>query len=76
MSSKRKNADVRARFGDRIRQLRDGKGLTQEDLADLCDLDRTYISGIERGQRNLALQNIEALALAFDLTLSELFENV
>lgn len=43
------------------------KGLSQEDLAHLCELDRTYISGIERGKRNLSLINIFKIANALDV---------
>lgn len=52
------------RFGTRVRQLRKARGLSQEAFADKCHLDRTYISGIERGKRNVAICNIEAIASA------------
>jgi transcriptional regulator with XRE-family HTH domain len=52
------------------------RGLSQEAFADLCKLDRTYISGIERGLRNVGLKNIEAIAESLDVSLSELFEDV
>lgn len=68
--------DVRVRFGSRVRSLRNERGLSQEDFADLCNLDRTYISGIERGIRNPALRNIEAIARALDVPLGVLFEPV
>lgn len=68
--------DVRVRFGSRVRTLRHDRGLSQEDFADLCDLDRTYISGIERGIRNPALRNIEAIAKALEVPLGELFKPV
>nr|WP_137827980.1 helix-turn-helix transcriptional regulator [Methylobacterium sp. L1A1] len=47
-----------------LRRIRAEKELSQEALADLCDIDRTYISGIERGVRNLSIDNLERLALA------------
>ena len=50
--------------------------LSQEAFADLCGLDRTYIGGIERGERNVALVNLEKIADALDLSLSELFRRV
>lgn len=71
-----KHVSVTERFGQRIRELRKERGLSQEDLAELCGLDRTYISGIERGLRNVALRNIEALAQALGVSLSDLFKNV
>ena len=71
-----KQLSVTERFGERIRTLRKKRGLSQEDLAELCGLDRTYISGIERGLRNVALRNIEALAKALDVSISDLFDDV
>jgi transcriptional regulator with XRE-family HTH domain len=64
------------RFGNRLRQLRKVRGLSQEALADRCHLDRTYISGIERGKRNVALCNIEAIARALGVTVSELTKDL
>ena len=54
--------DVRKIFGERIRELRQSKGISQENLAEKAGLDRTYISSIERGKRNISLLNIERLA--------------
>jgi transcriptional regulator with XRE-family HTH domain len=68
--------DIRVRFGRAVRQKRNKLGVSQEAFADLCELDRTYIGGIERGERNVALVNIEKIARALKLTLSELFRNV
>jgi transcriptional regulator with XRE-family HTH domain len=55
-----------AAFGNAIRHARKEIGLSQEALAELCDLDRTYISGIERGHRNPSLTNILKIAQALD----------
>lgn len=60
-------------FGSRVRELREAKGMSQEQLADVSGLDRTYISGIERGKRNVGLHNIEVLAKALGVTITELF---
>ena len=49
-------------FGNEIRRRRTALGLSQEDLAHLCDLHRTYIGSIERGDRNISLQNIVIIA--------------
>lgn len=65
-----------ALFGRRIRHLRVAMGFSQEQLAAKCGLDRTYISSIERGQRNVALKNIATLAQALDVSLSKLFEDL
>ena len=51
-------------------------GVSQEAFADLCGLDRTYVGGIERGERNVALVNLEKIARALELSLSELFRGV
>jgi len=68
--------DVLARFGRRVRARRMELGVSQEDLAAESGLDRTYISGIERGTRNVALRNIERLAQALKMSLSELMEGL
>jgi transcriptional regulator with XRE-family HTH domain len=68
--------DVRIRFGKAVRQKRHKIGVSQEAFADLCGLDRTYIGGIERGERNVALVNIEKIARAFRLSLAELLRGI
>ena len=68
--------DVRIRFGRAIRHRRRRLGVSQEEFADMCGLDRTYIGGIERGERNVALVNIEKIARALRLSLRELFRGV
>jgi len=64
---------IERRFGERIRELRQAKGLSQEELAFRAKVHRTYLGGIERGERNPALKNIVAIAEALDISLSELF---
>jgi transcriptional regulator with XRE-family HTH domain len=68
--------DIRIRFGKALRQKRNKLGVSQEAFADLCGLDRTYIGGIERGERNVALVNIEKIAKALKVSLSELFRRL
>lgn len=68
--------DVRKRFGKAVRQRRRELGVSQEAFADLCQLDRTYVGGIERGERNVALINIEKIARAFRISVLELFRGV
>ena len=63
----------RATFGARVRYLRLKNRLSQEELAEKCELDRTYIGGIERGERNPSLKNIYRLAKALDVAPEELF---
>lgn len=60
-------------FGQRVRALRSEKGISQEELAGRADIDRTYMSGIERGERNVSIEIAQKLALALEMTLSELF---
>ena len=68
--------DVRVRFGKALRRRRIRLGVSQEEFADLCGLDRTYVGGIERGERNVGLVNIERVAIALKISLSELFRLV
>jgi transcriptional regulator with XRE-family HTH domain len=65
-----------AAFGQRIRAIRNRRGVSQESLALQCGLDRTYISGIERGTRNPSLTNILKLAAALDVRPAELFAGI
>ena len=68
--------DIRIRFGKAVRKKRHKLGVSQEEFADICGLDRTYIGGIERGERNVALINIDKIARALDLSLSELLKGI
>lgn len=65
--------NIEERFGKRVRELRQAKGLSQEELAFKAGVHRTYLGGIERGERNPSLRNIAAIAKALGVTLSELF---
>ena len=67
---------ILVRFGVRVRQTRMALSLSQEDLAARCCLDRTYISGIERGVRNVSLKNIERLAVALGESISSLTQGL
>ena len=58
-------------FGGRVRQLRLEKGWSQERFALECGLDRTYISGLEKGKRNVSLKNISKICDCLDISLSE-----
>lgn len=69
------NSTERVQFGERIRQLRRAKDWSQEELAVKSELHPTYIGGIERGERNLGLDNILKLARALDEHPSALFAN-
>jgi transcriptional regulator with XRE-family HTH domain len=71
-----RNADIAVRFGQRVRELRKETGLSQEAFAAKCGLDRTYISGIERGKRNVSLRNIQVIAKAIGIAMSELMKGL
>ena len=64
---------IRQKFGEKIRELRRAKGLSQEELAFRAGIHRNYLGGIERGERNPALDNIAAIAEALGIDISELF---
>ncbi len=68
--------DIRIRFGNAVRERRVELQLSQEDFAEHAGLHRTYISDLERGRRNVSLENIEKLAKALNLSLSDLMERV
>lgn len=59
-------------FGNKVRQLRKEKGLSQEELSFKADLHRTYIGMIERAEKNITLTNIDKIAKALDVSPSEL----
>jgi transcriptional regulator with XRE-family HTH domain len=64
---------MKKQFAGRVRELRLARGLSQEQLAFKAGIHRTYLGGIERGERNPTLKNIVSIAEALDITLSELF---
>lgn len=65
--------DIKEKTGKRLRELRLAKGLSQEKFAFECGLDRTYIASIERGRRNISIVNIEKIANALNLSISDFF---
>lgn len=68
--------NVMARFGKRLRQVRLKVGVSQEKLADLAKLHRTYVSAVERGRCNISLVNIEKLAIALEVSMRELMPDM
>ena len=64
---------ITKKFGKHIKLLRSEKHLTQEELANLSGLSRQYIGDVERGSRNISLINLEKIAKAFGVSLSQLF---
>lgn len=65
---------IRKAFGERVRTLRKRKGFAQETLALECGLDRTYIGGVERGERNISLVNIHKISDALGVEVKEMFD--
>lgn len=68
--------DILKRFGQRVRELRKEQGYSQEKFAYACQLDRSYMGGIERGERNVALRNIEVIADTLEISVAELMDGV
>jgi transcriptional regulator with XRE-family HTH domain len=67
---------LRTRLGLAVRRLRQRAGYSQESFADACGLHRTYMGSVERGERNISLDNIQKIAAALGISLSQLFEEV
>ena len=68
--------DIKEKIGLRIRKLRHEQNISQEAFADVCELDRTYISSIEKGRRNVSIVNLEKIANALNVSLSTLFNDL
>ena len=68
--------DIRKRFGKRIKELRQARGLTHEALAHLVNLDTNCISGIEKGEWDISIEIIQKLSIAFQINISALFEGL
>ena len=64
--------DIKIQFGLKVKQLRNQKGWSQEELAHKADIDRTYLPGIEAGKRNVSIVVIEKLAKALKVELTEI----
>ena len=62
-------------LGQRIRAIREKQGLSQESVALACGLDRSYFGGVERGEHNVGVVNLEKIAIALEITLKDLFKN-
>lgn len=68
--------NLQRKFGLVLKELRQEKGLSQESLANQSDIDRTYISDIEKGERNISLNIIERLSVTLQISLSEIFKKI
>jgi transcriptional regulator with XRE-family HTH domain len=67
--------NIKEKFGSKVKELREQKGFSIEYLANIADIDRTYISDIEKGKRNVSLLIIEKLSKALEVNIQELFDN-
>lgn len=67
---------IKAKFGNRVRELRLKANLSQEKFALLIDMDRTYLASVENGKRNISLENIAKIANGFNITISDLFKEI
>lgn len=65
--------EIKTKIGLRIKELRKDKGVSQESLALLAELDRTYINSVENGKRNISIVNIEKIANALEISLEAFF---
>ncbi len=72
--SPKSNDAIKLEFGQSVRDIRVKKGLSQEGLAEMCELDRSYIGGVERGERNISLINIRRIADGLGISPRELFD--
>jgi len=68
--------DIRVRLGVAVRERRNELNISQEDFAEQAGLHRTYISDLERGKRNVSIENVEKLAKALNLSISDLMKRV
>lgn len=68
-------SNITRKFGAKVRQIREAKGLSQEKFADLAELHRTYIGSVERGERNISLINIEKIAKALGVKITDLLDD-
>jgi transcriptional regulator with XRE-family HTH domain len=67
--------NIQEKFGKKVKTLREKKGVSIEYFGNIANIDRSYISEIEKGKRNISLQIIEKLAKALDVEIVELFKN-
>lgn len=65
---------ITEKVGTKIKEIRKGKGISQENLALMAGLDRTYITSVERGKRNISIINLEKIANALNVKISAFFD--
>jgi transcriptional regulator with XRE-family HTH domain len=68
--------EIKSKVGNKIKEIRQEINMSQKDLSYAADLDRSYIASVESGKRNISIVNLEKIAKALDVTLSELFKGI
>jgi transcriptional regulator with XRE-family HTH domain len=68
--------DIRIKIGLRIKEFRKTKGLSQEQLALKAEIDRTYMTSVENGKRNVSIQNIEKIVKALEISFEDFFKGI
>lgn len=66
--------DIKKKVGCKIKALRKSRGFTQEKVALITGLDRTYVNSVENGKRNISIVNLQKITKSFDIDLKEFFE--
>lgn len=66
--------NIKLAFGLRVKELRLEKGLSQEKLANLAGVDRTYMTQVENGKRNISIENIRKICMALDVSIAQFFD--
>lgn len=67
--------NIKQKIGQRIKELREQKKISQKDLAYTSDIDRSYIASVESGKRNISIVNIEKISLAMDVSVQDFFNS-
>ena len=68
--------DIRQHVGENIRLMRESQGLSQYKFSAMIGMDRTYLIGVEKGRRNVSLDNLSKIAAGLDIPISHLFADV
>ena len=65
--------DIKLAFGKRVKELRLQKGISQEKLANIAGVDRTYMTQVENGKRNISIENVRKICIALNVSISDFF---
>lgn len=66
--------DIKVLIGERVKELRDAKKLSQQDLANIADMERSFITHIEAGKRNISIDTLEKVLSALEISFKDFFE--